>query len=313
LNAIRVDLTDEDELMENRNFVLAQKLAKEYCKKLRKEGAISITQMGSSLRKDKFIDNSDLDLLVVYEKPVKKNIKIEYNEIEVNILRRGKNQLVKLLIEGNPVDLIALKFGKVLFDKGTLKNLRNKNFKPTKQTIKKWMHTASFNLMSASHNYSLPACICCYFKSLHHAARDFSRAIILKEKGELIDGDKHIIKELKFLCPDLIEKYGLILEGRKNFEKFEQKCVETVYIKRNELGRYLLAAEDFARRAFGIALNMKLPKVNKLISYLKEKYEIYHFHGFSLSPERKELLIGLILKDDEVKISQYDLEKERFI
>jgi len=58
---------------------------------------------------------------------------------------------------------------------------------------------------------------------------------------------------------------------------------------------------------------MKLPKVNKLISYLKEKYEIYHFHGFSLSPERKELLIGLILKDDEVKISQYDLEKERFI
>jgi len=49
--------------------------------------------------------------------------------------------------------------------------------------------------------------------------------------GDTVDGDKHIIKELKFLCPDLIEKYGLILEGRKNFEKFEQKCVETVYIK----------------------------------------------------------------------------------
>ncbi|MEM2935764.1 MAG: hypothetical protein QW231_01140 [Candidatus Bathyarchaeia archaeon] len=162
-------------------------LVKLYSRRFKRDRAVSAFQVGSSLSEEDFFDNSDLDFLVVYDKEIRKNFVLEHTkQIEINVMRRSKGQFLRLLEEGSPVDLIALRFGRVLFDDVFLRGLRGRGYKPTQRTIEQWIHTASFGLSSAANNYSLPACICCYFKDLHHSARDFSRAIILKSVLSLL-------------------------------------------------------------------------------------------------------------------------------
>ena len=296
-------------------FDKAAKLAKEYSEKLKKKkNIVSIVQIGSSLRREDFKPNSDLDFLVIYENPVKKSIEIEdMYDVEINLIRRGRKQFLKSVEEGNPIDLIALKFGKVLYDTGFFAEMKKKGFKPTEKTIKKWIHTATFNLMDAAMNYSLPACMCCYFKALHHAAREFCRVIILKEQGELLEGDVSILERLKTNHPDLHKKFRLIINGRKNYEKFEQKYIKYPKIKASGLGKYLLATEDIAIEALKISMGLNVPKINELISQLQKKYKIDHYHSFYISPERKELVLHLILKENKSGLFRYNLKNGELI
>lgn len=291
-------------------FKEIQGLVDTHIKRLKRDNAISIIQLGSSLRKDEFMGNSDLDLLVIYKNPIKKGLKFEsHNEIEVNLIRRGKKQYLESLIEGNPVDLIALNFGKVLWDKGFFKKLETGNYKPTKRTTEFWIHTASFNISDTFHNYSLPTCMCCYFKALHHAARDFSRAIILKEREKLVESDKDVIRELNKAHPDLVGKYKLILSGRRRFEDFRDNLIKANKIRANQRGKFLLACEDFAILAYKIVLNLRLPKINSIISKLETEYRLNHFSGYFLYPEKKKIQISFRLKNGELKILYFDLEK----
>jgi len=287
-------------------------LVKLYSRRFKRDKAVSALQVGSSLSEEDFFDNSDLDFLVVYDKEIRKTFVLEHTKkIEINVMRRSKEQFLRLLEEGNPVDLIALRFGKVLFDDGFLKGLKGESYRPTQRTIERWMHTASFSLSSAANNYSLPACICCYFKDLHHSARDFSRAMILKKKNELVEGNTVVMEHLTSLYPELVEDYRLILDGRRNYQDFEPKYLKTRKIEENELGKYLLAGENFARKAYEVVLGLVLPKVNDLISELEKRIEIDHYHGFWLSPERKEIVVGLILKEDKVEHFVYHLVERR--
>lgn len=291
-------------------FKKIHRLVKKYLKRLKKDNVVSIVQVGSTLRKKEFVGNSDLDLLVIYENSVRDRIKIEYqSETEVNLIRRGKQQYLKYLKAGNPVDLIALKFGKVLWDKGFFKKLKRSNFEPTAKTHEFWMHTASFNISDAFCNYSLPTCICCYFKSLHHAARDFSRAIILKERNKLVEGDKDVIMELKKIQPHLVNKYRIILDGRRNYDSFRDNPIKTIKIRPNQRGKFLLSCEDFAILAYKNVLNMNLPKINNLISNLQNEYKIDHFSSYFLEPETMQILITLSLKSGMLKMLKFDLAK----
>jgi len=297
------------------SFDSVVKLAKKYSEKLKKKkNVVSIVQIGSSLRKEDFKQNSDLDFLVIYENPVKKSIELEnVNGIEITLIKHGKKQFLKSLGEGNPVDLIALSFGKILYDTGFFTGIKKKKFEPNEKTIEKWIHTATFNLMDAATNYSLPSCMCCYFKALHHAAREFSRVMILKEEKELLEGDKAILDRLKANHPDLYHKFMLIIDGRKNYEKFEQKYIKYPKIKSSGLGKYLLAAENIAIKALKISMGLNVPKVNELISRLQKKYKIDHYHSFYIDPERKELTLHLILKGDRPGFFRYSLKNEKLI
>lgn len=297
------------------NFNTVKKLAKNYSEKLKKQNnIISVVQIGSSLRKEDFKSNSDLDLLVLYKNPVKRTIKIEtVSDIEINLIRRGKKQFIKMLKEGNPIDLISLKFGKVLYDNNFFFKIKKERFKPTKKTIEKWIHTATFNLMDAATNYSLPACMCCYFKALHHAAREFNRVIILKNYGKLVEGDSYILKKLKTNYPDLYQKFRLIINGRKNYEKFKQRYIEHPKIRNSGLGKYLLATEDIAINAFKISTGLNVPKVNELISKIQKKYKVDHYQSFHIIPEHKELMLHLVLKGDKSGFFQYNLENRKFV
>jgi len=105
-----------------------------YSKRFEKEGAIFAFQVGSSLREKEFFENSDLDFLVVYKKRVRKNFTVKFEKgVEINIMRRSKEQFLSLLKEGSPVDLISLKFGKVLFGEDLVRELKMKNYKPTEK------------------------------------------------------------------------------------------------------------------------------------------------------------------------------------
>ncbi|MCX6821783.1 MAG: nucleotidyltransferase domain-containing protein [Candidatus Aenigmarchaeota archaeon] len=297
------------------NFDSVVKLAKKYSEKLnKKKNIVSIIQIGSSLRKEDFRSNSDLDLLVIYENPVKKSMEFDYGDgVEITLMRYGKEQFLKSLEEGNPVDLIALLFGKVLHDNGFFAEMKKKSFEPTEKTIEKWIHTATFNLMDAATNYSLPTCICCYFKALHHTAREFCRVIILKEEGELLEGDKAILEKLKTSHSDLYQKFMLIIDGRKNYEKFEQKYIKYPKIKGSGLGKYLLAAEDIAIKALKISMELNVPKINELISHLQKKYKIDHYHSFYIIPERKEMTLHLVLRGNKSGFFRYNLKNGKLI
>lgn len=290
-------------------FNIAQKLAREYAKKIKDTDVISIVQIGSSLRKEDFTPDSDLDFLVIYKKTVKDFLRHDkIGDFEVNIIQHGKNQFVKSLKEGNSVDLIALKFGKVLYDNGFFKQQRDRVYKPTQKTVDKWLHTASFNLGDASINYTLPTCMCCYFKSLQHAAREFCRAIIVKEHNEIIEGNNNIVNRLRDKYPKICKNFDLIINGRKSYKNFDSKLIKSRFIKNSGLGKYLLAAEEIAIEAFRICKDLDMSKVNDLISRLTKKYQIEYFHSFHLIPESKQILINMILKRNKVAIFIYNIE-----
>ena len=50
-------------------FTKAQKAAEVFVNKLDKRGIISIVRIGSSLRKEDFCDRSDIDFLIIQQKP----------------------------------------------------------------------------------------------------------------------------------------------------------------------------------------------------------------------------------------------------
>ena len=290
-------------------FNIAQKLAREYAKKIKDNDVISIVQIGSSLRKEDFTPYSDLDFLVIYKKTVKDFLRHDkIRDFEVNIIQHGKNQFVKSLKEGNSVDLVALKFGRVLYDNGFFEQQRDTGYKPTQKTVDKWLHTASFNLGDASINYTLPACMCCYFKSLHHAAREFCRAIIVKEHNKVVEGNNDIINMLRDKYPKICKNFELIINGRRSYDNFDSKLIKSRFSRNSGLGKYLLAAEEIAIEAFRICKNLEISKVNDLISRLAKKYQIEYFHSFHLIPESKRILINLILKRDKAAIFIYNIE-----
>ena len=296
-------------------FEKATRLGKDYAGKLKKErGIVSIVQIGSSLRREDFKPNSDLDFLVIYENPVKKSIELEdIDGVEINLIRYGKKQFVKSLEEGNSVDLIALRFGKVLHDDGFFAEMKEKGFRPSEKTIDKWIRTATFNLMDAAMNYSFPACLCCYFKAIHHAAREFCRAVILKEEGDLLEGDANVLRRLKSSNPELYRKFRMVTKGRGSYEKFEAKYIKSPKIRNSGLGKYLLATEDIAIEALKITMGLNVPKVNKLISKLQKSYKIDHYHSFYLAPEHKSLMLNLGLKGGKLGFFEYSLENGELV
>lgn len=287
-----------------------QSLVEFYTQRFNREGAISAFQIGSSLRKEDFFENSDLDFLVIYDKKVKKDFLYENREIEINIIRRNKEKFLEFLNKGNPVDLVALNFGKILFGHEFVSKLRRKKFKGTEKTIESWIKTASFNFSAAANNYPFPTCTCCYFKDLHHSSRDFSRAIILKEKEKLTESNAMIIKELGSIYPELAKEYKFILKGRKNYQKFEPIYEERKKIEYDELGKYLLSVEVFARKAYNVLLNLEIPKINDLISEIEKDYQIKRYSGSWLHPEKREIALALVLEKENLKYFVYDLDKK---
>jgi len=293
------------------NFNAAKRLAKQYAEKLKNNEVISIVQIGSSLRKKDFNSYSDLDFLVIQKKKAKDflqhgNIK----NIETNIVRHGKSQFLNSLKEGNPIDLVALKFGKIMFDNGFFESQRKISYKPNKNTIDRWMHTASFNLSDASRAYSMPASEE-YFKSLHHAAREFCRAIIVKEFGEVVEGNTAILDRLKHKHPGLYKSFKLIIYGRKSYEYTDLALINHKRIKNSGHGKYLLAAEETAIGAFRICRNVKMPRINNLLYKLSKRVEIDYFMGFYLVPESCHILINLALKKGKVIVFVYDMKGKK--
>lgn len=286
------------------NYQEVQKITEKYLDHFKKKKPVTLVQVGSSLRKEEFMDNSDLDLFLISRNKVKERLKIEYvNDLEVNLIRRSKRQFLKNLNEGIPVDLIALHFGKVIFDNGFLSKLNQKDYLPTEKTAKYWLHTASFNLSDAFYNYSGMIAVYDFFKSLHHAVRDFSRAIIVAKEKKLAEGNKNITRATAKYYPELIDKYNFILNGRRDSERYDgERIVETVRVRDNERGKFLLAAEEFAIKAYQDVLKLKLPKINSIISTAQRKYRIKYFDGYILSPERKEASVLLVLKNGKIKI-----------
>ena len=90
--------------------------------------------------------SSDIDFLII-GKNQKRALKTEFFEskefeTDINIVCRSPNFFEQSLSRGNPVDLIALKYGEILYDNGYFKELKKKKAcKPSAKTIQSWMRT----------------------------------------------------------------------------------------------------------------------------------------------------------------------------
>lgn len=287
------------------------RIVKRYTDNLKKQrDVVSVVQIGSSLKKEKLYPNSDIDFLVIYRNTKKEFMtNDEIEGIEIQVINRGQKEFRELARSGNPLELIALYFGKILYDKGFFSSIKNEDYKPNNKTIERWIHTAAFNLGDAATQYSFPTCLCCYFKALHHAAREFCRAVIVKELGIIVEGDSVILDKLKKLHTDIYKNYMKIIQGRRNYEELEPKFVKEIRIKNSGLGTCLLAVEKIMIKSLKIIEKIDVPKVNDLISDLEKKHVIDHYHGFYFVPEKNELILNLFLKNGKPGFFTFDLEK----
>lgn len=290
---------------------------KKYIDKLKSSSTV---QIGSSIRPKDFTPYSDYDFLAIYDGPVRKKIIHKYiSNQEIDVVRRSKSQFIKLLKAGSPFDLVALNRGKILKDDGFFAKLRQQkeDFKATIRSAEFWIYTASWNLSEASFDYICPTDISEYFRRIHHAARDFSRAIIFWREKKLVEGNDEIIEGLTMLSQaDLVSNYNSIFEARVNQNKFRPRTEETLFIKDSGIGKYLIQAEKFAAAAYRL-WNISLPKVNCLIrelikaKKLSEDVKKNSFCGFWLDDKLKELTITFITKE-KAKSFIYDLIRSKW-
>lgn len=292
-------------------FASAQRIASGYSLKLLEENPkpISIIRLGSSLRKQDFTEYSDIDFLAIYQNHVRRGVRTDFHDgLEINVIRMGKKNFIRSAREGSPLELIALVYGKAVHGKAFFHQMEKIQFRPTQRTIDVWLRTASFNMMSASSSYPFPACLCCYFKDLHHGARGFIRAMALKETWRLLEGDEPVIAYLDSRHPSLSGKFRLIIEGRENCMKFRRGYANVKRIRSSGLGKYLLAAEDISIKSMEIIAGLKVPKVNTLIAQLGKKFRIENISSFYLEPESKSLALHLSLRNGRFGFFTLDLK-----
>lgn len=108
---------------------------------------VSLVQIGSSLRPKDMFSNSDIDFVIVLNKKPKGRVVSVDSAIETGILPFSRWQFRKVLKDGSPMALMAVKFGRVIFDRGYFAMLTGH---PTKNTWETWMENGLSIFSSAN-------------------------------------------------------------------------------------------------------------------------------------------------------------------
>lgn len=262
---------------------------------------ISIIQTGSSLRPNEMFPNSDLDFVVITKHKPKERFFSADSKFETNILAYSIYQFKKLLKEGNPIALMAAKFGKTLFNR----NLEDLEAKQTNQTAKTWLENGLSVFGSAIMEYFSATCVCCYLKDTHHSARSLLRAYILKNKGILCASDYDILNNIEENYKRVFEK---LIEYRQNLDNFPfdfMKLHKTREIKGRST-KPLLMLEYLAQGIIHELKGKSMHSLRETIDSIKEPYD--HIHSIRLSHESGQYIVSLVLNEAGRNIKDYKPE-----
>ncbi len=278
-------------------------IEKQIRKKFGKE-LVSLIHIGSSLRPKEMFPNSDIDFVVVINKKPKDWFTSVDSSYETNILTYSKQQFAKLIKEGSPVPLMAVRFGKVLLDKDFLKF----DAKPTEKTIETWMQNGFSVFSSAIMEFFAVSCACCYLKDAHHSARSFLRAHILKEKGILCESDADVLKNTD--DAEMRRIFEKLIKFRKRLDSFPFDFMKLHRMKnvKGKSAEPLLLLEKLAHKIVFLFYGKRMCKLSEIIEKIKFPFD--HIVSLFLTAKeagKESYYASVVDKNGKMKFLEFPL------
>lgn len=267
---------------------------------------VSLVQMGSSLRPKEMFPNSDIDFVIVLNKKPKERFVSVDSAIETSILPFSRWQFRKALKYGMPVAVMAVKFGKVLFDRNYFLKLAAK---PNENTVETWMENGLSIFSSAIMEFFAVSCACCYLRDAHHSARSFLRAMILRKKGILCETDGDIIRSID--DEELRKIFWQLIKFRKNIDRFPFDFMKMRRMRRvkGRSAEPLLLLETLAHKIVCLMHGKRMRTLAGTIGRIKKPYD--HIHSIYLTTRREgrneKYLVSLVKKGDKMEFLEFPL------
>ncbi len=113
----------------------------------KKPSLIGFIHFGSSVYSKQFFIESDIDLMAIVTRKPKESLEVDNKIIskhfvDVAIHIYPKKEFISMAKQGHPLAIMALKFGRIIYDQNDfLKTLKQKA-KPTEKTTEIWLDNA---------------------------------------------------------------------------------------------------------------------------------------------------------------------------
>jgi predicted nucleotidyltransferase len=260
--------------------------------------------IGSLVNREYVPGLSDIDFFII-GKNLKRALKTEYFkskefETDINIICRSPGFFEKSLRRGNPVDLIALKYGEIIYDNGYLKDLKKKDFKATEDTFQGWLRTGLHHFEELIYQYFSPCCSHCFFRALYHSGREFLRALLLKKGEDVLEGWELKSSARKYY-PKLFSEYTKICQARKEWNKYPFPLFSRSLRLSGQLGKLVCSVEKIAREILKTQ-GLNVPPINNLLKEIKDMKAV---HSILFSIPKKEVMVLFGDKQDKIQTHKF--------
>lgn len=278
-----------------------RQLRKKFGRKL-----VSLVQIGSSLRPKEMFPNSDIDFVAILDKKPKERFVSVDSAMETGILPFSRWQFRAALKDGMPVAVMAVKFGKVLFDRKYFVKLAAR---PNKNTVETWMENGLSIFSSSIMEFFAVSCACCYLRDAHHSARSFLRAYILKKKGILCETDRDILRNTD--DKELRKIFVKLIEFRKRIDAFPFDFMKMRRMKKigGRSAMPLLLLEKLAHKIVYLMRGKRMRTLAETIGRIKKPYD--HISSVYLTTRREgrkeKYLVSLVQKNDKMEFLEFPL------
>jgi predicted nucleotidyltransferase len=291
--------------------MLKQEQVKKFVNTLRKKfpEIKLLIQFGSSVSGDFNKRISDVDLAIILsskkkEKKIKDSVYSLPHSFGMQTHVYSMRDFLKNLKQADPLCLSILYAGKSLYGIKLFEQLKNKNFKPNKSSIRRCMLN-SFAGLGLGISDLLHGMILDPVNSIYHAARSSIWATLMDQ--EITPNNKRIFELIK--DKKIIELYRKIIDFRNNppdYETHDFGLDKKIYKKGNinELTQYLDDATTIVKTNYKKIFGKDFIGLFELLGILRKKYKkIPKFYNVMLSVNwEKEFplyVVMLAFKDDK--------------
>ncbi len=258
-----------------------------------------LIQSGSSLRKEDFAPGSDLDLLALFDE--KKEERWGHDctgSLDISIMKESKTEFLDGLKNGNPFELMALKFGKIRKDDGFLNGLDRSKYSPTERTHEVWIRSGLNQYSKMLNNLFFPLD---FYNAAYHSFRSFSRTILLREKDVLLEKDKMIIRSLKNINQKAADYFSSLRKYRFEVPDFKEDRPEDLDVYES---RETVKKVDY----IGEKAMSERGKIFPSYKRLKERLNGTDITDFKMFPRDREKISFSVLKDDCFESFEFDMK-----
>ncbi len=197
---------------------IVRKIVREKAAHFKKRSSpVGFIHFGSSVYSKQFFVESDIDLMAIVTRKPKESLEVDNKILGKKIVDvathiYSKKEFTLMTQQGHPLAIMALQFGRIIYDPTHFLQQLKQKAKPTEKTGETWLDNALRTYSFAIMGYFSRSCVGCYLKDVHHAARTFLRAYILQKKGILCQRDEDILS----FCPrELCPHFQKIINARK--------------------------------------------------------------------------------------------------